>query len=60
MENITYKVTGNKLTIEIDLAKKIGPSKSGKTTLIATTGGNVPVGFKNVRMGLNLYEPAIA
>lgn len=60
MENVTYKMQGNKLVIEVDLSKKIGPSKSGKTTLIATTGGNVPIDSKGRRLGLNLYEPATA
>lgn len=31
MKNITTTVKGNKLTIEIDLSKTFGPSKSGKT-----------------------------
>lgn len=57
MDNITYKMNGTKLLIEVDLSKKIGPSKSGKSVNIASTGGNVNIGVRNVKMGLNVYEP---
>jgi hypothetical protein len=35
MENIELKVEGSKLILIVDLTKEIGPSSSGKTTLIA-------------------------
>lgn len=38
MQNVDMKVTGNILTITVDLTKDFGPSKSEKTTIIATTG----------------------
>ena len=41
MTNVEMKVDGNKLIITADLSKDFGPSKSGKTIIIATTGGNV-------------------
>jgi ABC-type polar amino acid transport system ATPase subunit len=37
MQNVTLKVEGNKLIIDVDLSKEIGPSSSGKTTLIASS-----------------------
>ena len=43
MENVTTKVNGNQLTITIDLTHKGNPSKSGKTTRVASTEGFVPV-----------------
>lgn len=50
------------LTIQIDTNKEIGPSASGKTTLIASSGGNASinigseaVGDRLVKIGLNLY-----
>lgn len=45
-----------KLVIEIDLTKKGSPSKSGKSNVIASTQGNVPIGTNGLRLGVNLYE----
>lgn len=38
-QNVKYSVSGNKLTIEIDLSKDYGLSKTGKTRVVATTNG---------------------
>ena len=47
----------SKLTIEIDLAIEGEESKSGKSIIIATSGGNQNIpGFKDVKLGLNLYK----
>jgi len=59
MQNVTAKVKGNILTLEIDLSQTHGPSASGKTTIIGTTQGNqvlakTPDG-KNVTVGVNAY-----
>ena len=45
------------LTIKIDTSKEIGPSASGKTTLIASSSGNakIEIGDREVVLGLNLY-----
>ncbi len=45
------------LTIKIDTSKDIGPSASGKTTLIASSSGNakINIGDREVFLGLNLY-----
>ena len=56
MMNVEYKITGNKLTIEVDLSKEHGSSKSGKTTVIASTQGNVRLP-SGASMGLNVYKP---
>ena len=56
MENVTYKVTGKTLTITVDLSKRLRKSGSGKTTVIATTGGNIQVDPESgATMGLNVY-----
>lgn len=59
MENIEYKLEGTKLTLSIDTARRLGPSASGKTIVIATTRGNQVVGqtkeSKPIILGLNLY-----
>lgn len=55
------KVTIEKgeLVIRIPMAKKPAPSKSGKTLIVATSGGNqktdCEVGGKKVTVGLNAY-----
>ena len=52
----THKVEGDKLTITVDLKSDLGPSKSGKTNVIATSHGNMDVG-NSVKLGLNVYRP---
>ena len=55
MENIELKVGGTKLILTVDLSKEIGPSSSGRNTLIAGTEGNANVpGFEGVKVGLNV------
>ena len=57
-ESLEYFVEDNgMLTIKIDTSKDIGPSASGKTTLIASSSGNakISIGDREVFLGLNLY-----
>ncbi len=57
MKNISLKVEGEILKIEIDLAKDFGASKSGKTVVVASSEGNVPVPeHTNMRLGINVYK----
>ncbi|MHB1680776.1 MAG: hypothetical protein ACYCTB_09780 [bacterium] len=56
MKNIEMNVNGNILTIKVDLSKTFGKSSSGKSTIIASTEGNVSVPSKEeVKIGLNIY-----
>jgi len=58
-KNIETEVKGNILTIKVDLSKTLGPSKSQKSIVIATTEGNADVtGAPGIKMGLNIYKPA--
>lgn len=57
MKNVDIKVEGNTLIIRVDLTKEFGPSASGKTTIVASTEGNVDVPDHGVRVGLNVYRP---
>jgi len=54
-EGFTLMNDGTKLTIVVDLANNAGVSGSGKSIMIATSGGNVDVG-DGVKMGLNIYR----
>lgn len=54
--NVEYSIEGSQLTIVIDLSAKTEPSKSGKTEIIATTGGNATMG--DFKLGLNAYRYA--
>ena len=57
MDNIQIEVKDNKAVITIDLSKDFGPSKSGKTIVVATTRGNVPIpGAESIKLGLNCYN----
>jgi hypothetical protein len=51
-------VKGDLLTITVDLAKDFGPSASGKTIVIASSKGNVPVSGTDTGavIGLNVYR----
>lgn len=53
--NISVDVTGNKAVITIDLSKRLGDSKSGKTVRVASTEGNKVIPGTEVVLGLNAY-----
>ena len=55
MTNTEIKVEKNVLTIKVDLSKSFGPSKSGKTTQVATTAGNIEI-QPGTYLGLNVYK----
>ena len=55
MENIAVKVEGTKAIITIDLSKRLGHSASGKSIIVASTGGNQPIPGTDVVLGLNAY-----
>jgi hypothetical protein len=61
MHNVSHKVVGDKLIIEVDISSKAlsdaPPSKTGKTALVGTTGGAIGVSNKsggNVTFALNV------
>jgi hypothetical protein len=57
-ENIQMEVQGETLVIRVDLRKEYGLSGSGKSIIIASTGGNIAVpGQEQVKIGLNVYRP---
>jgi len=54
--NIAAEVKDNKLTLVIDLEHRGGRSKSGKTTLVATSHGNIEVpNSDGVKIGINAF-----
>lgn len=56
MKNIEITQTGNIMTIKIDLSKRFGRSKSGKSEVIATTEGNVSSpSDEKIKIGINVY-----
>jgi hypothetical protein len=56
VKNVEMRVEGDILILRVDLGRDFGPSASGKTTIVATTEGNVPVEGRDVRVGLNVYR----
>lgn len=59
MKNCDMKLTGNILTITVDISKDFGKSSSGKSVIIATTEGNVTVpDTDEIKIGLNIYKRA--
>jgi len=57
MKNIKSETKGTVLTLTIDLSKSQGPSKSGKTMIIATSSGNQEI-IPGVYLGVNCYRKA--
>jgi hypothetical protein len=55
MRNVNARVEGTNLILTVDMSQDLGPSKSGKSIIVASTGGNVSV--ENVKVGLNVYRP---
>ena len=56
MLNCEFKVKDNILTIQIDLKKEFGLSKSGKTIVVASTKGNKTIEGTDCILGLNVYK----
>jgi len=58
MLNVKTEVSGKELVIRVRLDQDFGPSSSGKSLIVASTQGNVPVpGVPDIKMGLNIYRP---
>ena len=57
MRNIETSVSGNILTLKIDLAAEKTASSSGKSLIIASTEGNVSIdeAHPEIKMGINVY-----
>ena len=56
MKNIEMSINDDVLTIKVDLSKTFGKSSSGKSTIIASTEGNISVpGKEEIKIGLNVY-----
>jgi len=59
MKNCEMKLSGNILTITVDISKEFGISSSGKSIIIGSTEGNVSIPEKdNIKIGLNIYRKA--
>jgi hypothetical protein len=56
LKNVELSITGNILTITVDLTKEFGPSSSGKTIIIASTEGNFSLPERTEVVGLNVYR----
>jgi hypothetical protein len=54
--NLEMMVENQILTIKIDLSKSRGPSRSGKTLLVASTGRNDKAPGTDVKVNLNVYK----
>ncbi|WP_020373811.1 hypothetical protein [Sulfobacillus thermosulfidooxidans] len=58
MKNVEWTLDGDILTIRVDLRQSFGPSSSGKTIIVASTEGNVPIHpDRPEKIGLNIYRP---
>ena len=56
MINTDMTIKDDILTITVDLTYDAGPSKSGKTIIIASTQGNKQIPGTGATIGLNIYR----
>jgi hypothetical protein len=54
--NLTVSPDGKTATIVLDLTKDFGKSKSGKSTTVASTEGNLTIPGTDVKLGINAYR----
>ena len=59
LKNVQVEVKGTSLVLTVDISKRLGPSASGKTILIGTTGGNVEIA-EGIKVGLTVFTAAEA
>lgn len=57
--NVEGEISGDILTLRIDLSKTNGQSKSAKSDSIATTGGNQTLIHNSqiLKVGVNVFKP---
>ncbi len=57
-QNVQMEVQNGILVIRVDLSQSFGPSSSGKSIIVASTGGNVAIpGREEMKVGVNVYRP---
>ena len=56
--NVQVETTDDQIIITINRKGRHGPSKSGKTTIVASTGGNQVITADGIVLGLNAYIKA--
>ena len=56
MTNMELSVSGDTLTITVDLSKTFGVSASGKSVTVASSQGNVTIPGTDIKLGLNVYK----
>ncbi len=57
MKNVILTIEGDILTIKVDLSNPGNPSSTGKTKIVATTGGSAKLDYakRDVSVGLNVF-----
>lgn len=55
-KNVQGEIRDGKLILEIDLNTTIGPSKSGKTTLVGTTNGTAKLDDDGLAFNINVFR----
>ena len=55
--DIKYTVSGGVLTITVPLDQDHGPSGSGKSDIVASSGGFVQIPESDLAFGLNVVRP---
>jgi hypothetical protein len=58
MDNVNYEIANGVLTIKVDLSKQFGESSTGKSLVIANSGGHKALdGADGLRLNLYVSRP---
>ena len=57
LDNVFIRADGSQISIAVDTRGDFGPSTSGKTTVVANTGGFITVGDVMVSLNVNRKVP---
>jgi len=55
--NVTVALEGNTIVIRVNADAEGTESKSGKSSVVGTTNGNVAIPGTDLKLGLNVYRP---
>jgi hypothetical protein len=56
MRNVSIRTKGNKVAFIVDKTKDFGPSTTGKTHIVASSGGSRFVGDGDLRFSLAVFR----
>ena len=56
LQGATHRIEGNKLILEIDLTQDFGPSSTGRSHVVASSGGFKKLPIEGLSISLGVYR----